>query len=282
MAEYLIPIGVIIVLIIVNGFFVAAEFALAAAPRTRVAQMAEDGSAAARHVLDVLNSPPHINRYLSTAQVGITIASLGLGMYGEHAVADWLLGPLEHLGWVGDALAHTVATVAAVGMLTYLHVVVGEMVPKSLALQNAAHAVIWLSNSMRLAEILFRPLTAVLNGLGNLILRLSGLPPADVESKLISSDELSYILEESAEGGLLEPGEQVYLENVLDFHERMVGQVMTPRNRMAALPLRPISTTSTRRRRLLNIAGISSHCPVFSRVRLWILSSSPPDSPSRY
>ena len=237
MAEYLIPIGVIIVLIIINGFFVAAEFALAAAPRTRVAQMAEDGSAAARHVLDVLNSPPQINRYLSTAQVGITIASLGLGMYGEHAVADWLLGPLEHLGWVGDALAHTVATVAAVGMLTYLHVVVGEMVPKSLALQNAAHAVIWLSNSMRLAEILFRPLTVVLNGLGNLILRLSGLPPADMESKLISSDELSYILEESAEGGLLEPGEQVYLENVLDFHERMVGQVMTPRNRMAALPL---------------------------------------------
>ncbi|MEZ4609991.1 MAG: CNNM domain-containing protein [Caldilineaceae bacterium] len=162
-----------------------------------MAQMAEDGSLRQRHVLDVLNSPPHINRYLSTARSASPSPAWVWACTASTAVADWLLGPLEHLGWVGDALAHTVATVAAVGMLTYLHVVVGEMVPKSLALQNAAHAVIWLSNSMRLAEILFRPLTAVLNGLGNLILRLSGLPPADVESKLISSDELSYILEES-------------------------------------------------------------------------------------
>ncbi|MEZ4583674.1 MAG: CNNM domain-containing protein [Caldilineaceae bacterium] len=161
-------------------------------PRPRVPRGADGGgrlrlrratcwTCSTRRRTSTVTSPP---------QVGITIASLGLGMYGEHVRADWLLGPLEHLGWVGDALAHTVATAAAVGMLTYLHVVVGEMVPKSLALQNAAHAVIWLSNSMRLAEILFRPLTAVLNGLGNLILRLSGLPPADVESKLISSDEL--------------------------------------------------------------------------------------------
>lgn len=237
MAEYLVPIVIITFLIIVNGFFVAAEFALAAAPRTRVAQMAEGGSTAARHVMEVLNSPLLINRYLSTAQVGITVASLGLGMYGEHAVADWLLGPLEHLGWMGEALAHTIATVVAVGVLTYLHVVVGEMVPKSMALQNAAHAAVWLSASMRVAEALFRPLTAVLNGIGNFILRLSGLPPAGAESKLISSDELSYILEESAEGGLLAPGEQVYLENVLDFHDRMVGQVMTPRTRMVALPI---------------------------------------------
>lgn len=237
MNEYLLPIGIIAVLILVNGFFVAAEFALAAAPRTRVAQLAEGGSTAAKHVLDVLNSPLLINRYLSTAKVGITIASLGLGMYGEHAVADWLLGPLEHLGWMGEALAHTMATVVAVGMLTYLHVVVGEMVPKSLALQNAASAAVWLSASMRVAETLFRPLTAVLNGIGNFILRLSGLPPAGAETKLISSDELSYIVEESSESGMLAPDEQLYLENVLDFHERIVGQVMTPRTRMVALPL---------------------------------------------
>jgi CBS domain containing-hemolysin-like protein len=87
------------------------------------------------------------------------------------------------------------------------------------------------------AEAIFRPLTAILNGIGNLILRLAGLPPSDEGAKLISSEELAYIVEESSEGGLLDPEEQLYLENVLDFHERSVGQVMTPRTRMAALPM---------------------------------------------
>lgn len=236
MAEYLIPIAVITVLIIINAFFVAAEFAIAAAPRTRVAQRAESGSKGAKHVLGILREPRLINRYLSTAQVGITIASLGLGMYGEHAVAGWLIEPLEHLGWVGEAAAHTIAIIIAVSLLTYLHVVLGEMVPKTLALQAPDRMAVTLSSSMRAAELIFRPLTTVLNAIGNGILKLVGLPPAADEARLISPDELAYIVEESHEGGLLDASEQLYLENALDFQERTIGQVMTPRTRMASIP----------------------------------------------
>lgn len=231
-----IPLLIIFLLIVVNGFFVAAEFAIAAAPRSRVAQMAEGGSAAARRVLEILRHPELLNRYISTAQVGITIASLGLGMYGEHVVAEWLLAPLERWGWLGSAAAHTIATILAVTLLTYFHVVVGEMVPKSLALQAADQTAVRLSDLMAMADRLFRPLTVVLNRIGNWLLGLLGID-SEHTIRVISSAELEYILEESTEGGLLDPTEQVYLENVLDFSERTIGQVMTPRTRMAALPV---------------------------------------------
>lgn len=231
-----IPLLIIIFLIAVNGLFVAAEFAIAAAPRARIAQMAEGGSAVAQRVLAILRHPERLNRYISTAQVGITIASLGLGMYGEHILAEWFLGPLEHWGWLGVAGAHTVATVISVTILTYFHVVVGEMVPKSLALQAADQTAMRLVGAMAIADWLFRPLTVILNRIGNALLRLVGIA-TDTSTKLISSAELEYILEESTEGGLIDPAEQLYLENVLDFSERTIGQVMTPRTRMAALPV---------------------------------------------
>lgn len=237
MLEYGIPILVIIFLIVVNGFFVAAEFAIAGASRPRVATMAESGSAAAKHVLHILTHPIEINRYLSTAQVGITLASLGLGMYGEHAVAGWLVPPLEHLGWIGTTAAHTIASIISVAFLTYLHVVLGEMIPKSLALQSASEAAVYLAAAMSFAETLFRPLTAILNWVGNYLLGLMGIAITNAETRLVSTTELSYIVEESSEGGLLEPNEQIFFENVIDFHERTVGQVMTPRTRMVAIPV---------------------------------------------
>ncbi len=236
MTEFLLPSLIILFLIIINGIFVAAEFGIAAAPRARVAQLAENGSTAAQRVLNVLRQPLLLNRYISTAQIGITIASLGLGMYGEHVVAEWLLEPLEHLGWLGVALAHTLSTIISVAILTYLHVVVGEMVPKSIALQSPALTAVRLTAVMGVAERVFLPLTILLNMIGDAILRLFGLS-ANSESKLISSAELEYIVEESTEGGLLDPTEQIYLENVIDFSERTVFQVMTPRTRMVALPV---------------------------------------------
>lgn len=231
-----VPLLIIFLLIVINGLFVAAEFAIASAPRARVAQMAAEGSAAAQRVLEILRHPELLNRYISTAQVGITIASLGLGMYGEHILAEWLLRPLEHWGWLGNAGAHTIATILAVTLLTYFHVVVGEMVPKSLALQAADQTAVRLSDVMAMADRIFRPLTLVLNRIGNRLLRLLGID-SEHSIRVISSAELEYILAESTEGGLLDPTEQVYLENVLDFSERTIGQVMTPRTRLAALPV---------------------------------------------
>ncbi len=236
MNTILLPLLIIIFLILVNGLFVAAEFAIAAAPRARVSQMAESGSVAAKRILEILRQPELLNRYISTAQVGITIASLGLGMYGEHVLAEWLLAPLEHWGVLGVAASHTIATVLSVSILTYFHVVVGEMVPKSLALQSADGTAIRLANAMAIADWIFRPMTIILNQIGNRLLRMFGVI-ADSTTRLLSSAELEYIFDKSTQGGLLDPAEQVFLENVLDFSERTIGQVMTPRTRMAALPV---------------------------------------------
>lgn len=236
MNEIGIPLLIIIFLIAVNGLFVAAEFAIAAAPRARIAQMAEGGSAAAQRVLAILRQPQLLNRYISTAQVGITIASLGLGMYGEHVLAEWLLEPLAHWGWLGIAGAHTVATIISVTILTYFHVVVGEMVPKSIALQAADQTAIRLVGPMSIADSLFRPMTIILNRIGNFLLRRIGIE-TDMNTRLVSSAELEYIVEESTEGGLIDPAEQLYLENVFDFSERTIGQVMTPRTRLATIPI---------------------------------------------
>lgn len=236
MNTILIPLLLIFFLIIVNGIFVAAEFGIAASPRARMAQMAESGSVGAQRVLNILRDPKLLNRYISTAQIGITIASLGLGMYGEHVVAEWLLGPLETFGNLGVAAAHTLATILSVAILTYLHVVVGEMVPKSLALQAPSRAAVALTGVMQVAERIFLPLTIFLNKIGDAILSLFGLT-SDASARLISSAELEYIVEESKEGGLLDSVEQIYLENVIDFSERTLFQVMTPRTRMTAIEL---------------------------------------------
>jgi CBS domain containing-hemolysin-like protein len=208
MSEILIPVAVIALLVIFNGLFVGAEFGIASVPRTRIQQMVEDGVAAAQRVFDTLRTPRKLNRYISTAQIGITLASLGLGMYGEHAVAEWILHPLEEVTWLSVAAAHTIATIVAVGVLTYLHVVFGEMAPKSLALQHPAETAIRLDRAMALCTRFFLPLTLFLNWAGDAILRLIHLPPASAAERLASSAELAYIVEESSARGMLDRTEQ--------------------------------------------------------------------------
>ncbi len=231
------PILVILGLILINGVFVAAEFAVAGANHTRIAQMAEGGSKEAQRIGAILRNSTLINRYLSTAQVGITLASLGLGMYAEPTIAHWLYALFEKPGWLSLAAAHTVASVVGVIFLTGLHVVLGEMAPKSFALQSADTMAVRLISFMTFTERLFLPLTSFLTWSGEGLLHWLGMPPVDASANVVSSVELAYIVEESAESGLLEPGEQLYLENVLDFHDRIISQIMTPRTRMQALPV---------------------------------------------
>jgi CBS domain containing-hemolysin-like protein len=235
--EYLVPIAVIALLILFNGLFVAAEFAVVGASRTRIAQRAEQGSVVARRVLNILQNPDRQNRYLATAQVGITIASLGLGMYGEHAIAHWLVGPLESLGVFAVPVAHTISAVVAIGFLTYLHVVIGEMIPKSIALQSADNMVLQLERPMGLMDKIFRPIVVVLNGLGNTVVKLMGIRPASESARLMSPDELEMIVEESYQGGLIQADEHLFIENILDLSERTVGQVMSPRTRIIGIPV---------------------------------------------
>jgi CBS domain containing-hemolysin-like protein len=235
MSEYLIPLLIIFFLILLNGLFVAAEFAIVGAPHTRIAQRSEQGSKTAKKILSILRDPDRQNQYIATAQVGITIASLGLGMYGEHTIADWLIPPLEHLGFFSVALAHSIAAIISIGLLTYLHVVIGEMVPKTLALQSAETTVIRLSNPMTIAQRIFYPVVWGLNTIGNQILKIIGIQPAEAGTRLMSPEELEFVVEESYEGGLIEANEQLFIENIFDLSERTVGQVMTPRNRITGI-----------------------------------------------
>jgi CBS domain containing-hemolysin-like protein len=237
MSQTIVPVAVLTLLIVLNGLFVAAEFSIVTVPPTRLARLVEDGSKAAQRVLSVLRNPNRQNGYIATAQVGITIASLGLGMYGEEVVAEWFRAGLGRLDALAEPLVHTLGLVLAVGLLTYLHVVIGEMIPKSLALQSAESTVLRLDWPMRVSGWLFRPMVVVLNGLGNRIVHLLGVAPLDAQSRLYSPDELEMIVDESVEGGLLESSEQLYIENIFDLHERTAGQVMTPRTRIVGIPV---------------------------------------------
>ena len=233
--DILMPLVIVAGLILLNGLFVAAEFGLIAVPPTRIAQRAEAGDRAARWVLRVLRNLDKQNRYLATAQIGITIVSLGLGMYGEHTLAQWLMVPLAHYTSVAAPLAHTIATILAVGILTFLHVVFGEMVAKSLALSYAEATALRLALPMALLQRLLSPVIFVLNALGNMVTRALGVPPAATSARLVSSNELEYIVEESYAGGLIEASEQLFIENILDLKERTVGQVMTPRTHITGI-----------------------------------------------
>jgi CBS domain containing-hemolysin-like protein len=242
MNEVLIPSLVIVLLILLNGVFVAAEFSIVGSAPTRLAQLAAQGSKAAAHVIETLRDLKAQNRYLATAQIGITIASLGLGMYGEHVVADWLSHPLATVAELSPASAATFAAAAAMALLTHLHIVFGEMIPKSLALHVSEKTVLYLQPVMTLMSYLFLPVVYVLNSSAMAILRLIGIPTVSSGSRVMSLDELELIVEESFEGGLIEAGEQLFIENILDLSERTVGQVMTPRNRITGISINSSET----------------------------------------
>lgn len=237
MIDTLIPIAIISFLILLNGFFVAAEFSIVAAPHTRIAQKAQHGSKTAQKVLEILRHPDKQNRYLATAQVGITIASLGLGMYGEHTISDWIRNPLENLGEITTPVAHSISAVLSIGLLTYMHVVIGEMVPKTLALQSADSIALNFHKPMRFLELIFLPVVAVLNGIANGIMQIMGISPSEPISRHMPPDELEFIVEESYEGGLIEADEHLFIENIFDFSDRTVGQIMTPRTRIQGIPI---------------------------------------------
>ncbi|MGK2950645.1 MAG: hemolysin family protein [Acidimicrobiales bacterium] len=228
------PIVVIIVLVIVNGVFVAAEFALVGSRRSRIETLAETGSRPARWLLGVFVRPTGKDGYIAIAQLGITLASIGLGMYGEPAVAKWLYGPFEDLG-LSYGAAHSVGFVIALSGITYMHVVFGEMIPKALALQSPESVIIKVNPAMRAFGLVFRPMVRVLNALALGMMRVLRIPEPDQRLALYTSAELAIVTDETAESGQLGALQRDLIRNIFDLDERRAEELMTSRSRMEVL-----------------------------------------------
>ena len=233
-----IPIIVIIVLVLINGFFVSAEFAMLGSRASRMERLADGGDDSARHMLGIIESSERQNSYLATAQLGITVVTLGLAMYGEPAIGHYIEPFLESmLGDVSPELLHTISYFIALAILTYLHVVIGEMVPKSIALSTPNQLAITLDPAMKvLQKILDWPIR-ILNGIGNLLLRAFRISAAAGHSRLYSAEEIEQLVTESTEGGLIAEEAEEMIRRIFDFSERTVGMVMTPRRKIQAIPI---------------------------------------------
>jgi CBS domain containing-hemolysin-like protein len=237
MIEILIPIAIILLLVLANGLFVAAEFAIVGASRASIDHQAAQGDQMAARVAAILADPKEQDRYIATTQIGISIASLGLGMYGEHVMAEWIAGWLEPYDANPWIAAHAMASGIAIGVLTYMHIVIGEMVPKALALQSADRTVLYVSPAIEALEVALKPFVIALNATGNAMLRIVGVHRQEVDSERYHTpEELEFIVRESQEGGELRGEAGKILRELFEFGDLTAGEAMVPRVRLIGIP----------------------------------------------
>ncbi len=217
-----------IFLVFLNGFFVAAEFAMV---KVRSSQIQVQTGFAARIAEKIIE---HLDAYLAATQLGITIASLGLGWIGEDVVSHLILSFIHWLGFeMSEALAHSIALPTAFALITFLHIVFGELAPKSMAIRFPSATTLWVALPMRFFYILFSPFIFLLNGFANFLLKLIGIHPAP-HGNIHSEEELKLIIAESAEGGAIQASERELIQNVFDFDNRQVKHVLRPRTQIVA------------------------------------------------
>jgi len=212
-------------LVALNGLFVAAEFALVKIRATQVDRLVQEGKTSAGLVEEATNK---LDAYLSVCQLGITISSLGLGWIGEPAFAHFLQPLLKPLG-VPESSIHIIAFVAAFATITFLHVVFGELAPKSVAIARAEGTALFVAPFMRFFYYLFLPGIVVFNGTANAVVRLFGIPPASETEETHSEEELRIIIEQSTRHGVLNTGEENMLEAVFELEDTRAREIMVPR-----------------------------------------------------
>jgi CBS domain containing-hemolysin-like protein len=219
-------------LVFLNGFFVAAEFAIVKVRPSQVELMAKTGSSSAMMAKKIL---ARLDAYLSATQLGITLASLGLGWVGESLVEGLILDLFAFLGFAVDtALIHRISIGVAFSIITVLHIVFGELAPKSIAIQRSEGVTLGIAYPLNIFYIMFRPFIWLLNGFANLILKAIGIAPAS-EHEVHSPEELRFLVEQGNESGTMETTEYEIIKNAFDFSERTARQVMVPRTKIIGL-----------------------------------------------
>ncbi len=212
------------VLILLNGFFVAAEYGLVTARRTRIVELQHQGNRRAREVLRITGDPP---RFISAMQLAVTLTSLAIGALGEQALANAF----------DDFLATILAVVFAYLILTFLHVVIGELVPKGIALGHREGTALAVAPLVRAFFVVFWPLIWILERSTELVLRVLGLEPPGAEESVYSEAELRMLVSQSTQRGEIEQGEQEMLYKVFDFADKEASDVMVPRPEVVALSI---------------------------------------------
>lgn len=221
-------------LVLLNGFFVAAEFAIVKVRASQIEMRALKGSRSAKLSAHIVN---HLDGYLAATQLGITLASLGLGWVGEPVVSKIILRLMHATGVeMSAATAHQIALPVAFAIISVLHIVFGELAPKSIAIQKAESTTLFVAYPLNFFYWIFRPFIWILNGLASVILRIVGIK-AIHGSEIHSSDELKYLIQQSSEGGSIETNDYDIIKNAFDFSERTAKQIMIPRNLVSSVNL---------------------------------------------
>ncbi len=221
-----------LLLVLLNGFFVAAEFALVRVRTSQIELKVKNGSRVARLTRSIM---ANLSGYLAATQLGITIASLGLGIIGEGAFTSVMLYLFKTLGFeITSVLIINICRVFAFIVITILSIVFGELAPKRLAIQSSVRTALAISAPLRIFFVVFGPIIWVLNNFANFILKLLGITPVQGETHH-SSEELQYLLEQGKETGALDSTEHELIQNVFDFNERVVKNIMVPRTKISGI-----------------------------------------------
>jgi CBS domain containing-hemolysin-like protein len=222
---------VALVLVGLNAFFVAAEFALVRVRESRIVQLEQEGSTRAAVVRESLRD---LDSYLSVCQVGITVASLGLGWVGEPAVSRLIEPLFEAVGITSERVVSLIAVVLGFSVITYAHLVFGEQAPKYFSIQKAEGVALWISRPLNLFRLVFNPVVWVVNASTNFVLRPWGIRLGE-EMEAHSEEELRIMISSSTASGVLEPEERDYLNKVFDYGDRVAREIMVPRPDIEAI-----------------------------------------------
>jgi CBS domain containing-hemolysin-like protein len=225
--------GGVLALVFANGFFVAAEFAIVTVRKTRIDQLIAEGHRSARAVRRAVTDP---ESYIAATQLGITMASIGLGWIGEPAIAETLQPALSFLPLgIAEATAHSIAVAIAFAIVTALHIVLGELAPKTIALERAEKTALLVVKPTELFMRAFWPFIRLLNGMGRAVVGVIGLRGSGGHAMVHSEEELKMLVTASQEAGVLEEDEEQMLHRVFGFADLTAGQVMVPRTEIVAI-----------------------------------------------